>query len=224
MQTSSAHIISEEMSADCLLGIDVGTSRVKTVLVDKTKLDLLQEISEPLGDHEYSDVQGASERAVREIFSLLNSCLEQLNPSLLSHVSSIGLCGQMHGCVLWDSKSETGCLGNGQFGFTESQGYSHFFTWQDGRCSEDFLSSLPKSSQKIPISSGYGCGTLAWLYRFQPERLASYDRAGTIMDLIVWSMCCEPDRGSKGRVLMSAQNAASWGYFDVSRMCWEVEM
>ena len=214
-----------KMSAECLLGIDIGTSRVKTVLVDKVELRVLQETSLPLGNHEHSDVQGASERDVVEIFSILNSCLDQLNPSLLKHVSSIGVCGQMHGCVLWDSTCNCASLHSGHS--IESRAFSNLFTWQDGRCSEDFLSSLPKSSQNIRISSGYGCATLAWLHKFQPERLANYDRAGTIMDLIVWDLCHDTSVGNKTQasgVLMSAQNAASWGYFNISKLCWEVEM
>lgn len=216
-----------KMSAECMLGIDLGTSRVKTVIVDKTELSVLQQTSLLLGGHEHSDVQGASERNVAEILSCLNSCLDQLKPSLLKHVSSIGVCGQMHGCVLWDSNSTIASLYSGQLDSIESGGYSNLFTWQDGRCTEDFLSSLPMSSRNIRISSGYGCATLAWLNKFQPERLADYNRAGTIMDLVVWDLCRDTSGGNKEQapgVLMSAQNATSWGYFDISKLCWEEEM
>lgn len=208
----------------CLLGIDIGTSHVKTLLVDKTNLTVLDGVSLPIGNHESSCVLGACERNVRGIFSVLNACLDQLKPALLKHVGSIGVCGQMHGCVLWNSQSST--PQSSRFvDQSQSSDVSNLFTWQDERCLvDDFLLSLPKSSQNIQISSGYGCATLAWLNKFQPERLGSYNRAGTIMDLVVWDLCRRPNDSVNSQVLMSSQNATSWGYFDMSEMCWEVEM
>ena len=188
----------------CLLGIDIGTSTLKVALTDRGG-QLLQEISEALGELESSDVAGGSERSVPQVFSVLERCVQQLSPSLLSSVCAVGVCGQMHGCVLWSS--------NG------SRPPSNLFTWQDGRCEEAFLCSLPPSRQQVPLSSGYGCATLGWLQRHRPEVVTGHDRAGTIMDYVVWRMV-----GGGDRVTMSSQNAVSWGYFDQHSMSWELDL
>ena len=187
----------------CLLGIDIGTSTLKVLLADRGG-QILQEVSEALGELESSDVAGGNERGVAQVLSVLERCVQQLRQSLLSSVCAVGVCGQMHGCVLWSS--------NG------SRPPSNLFTWQDGRCEETFLSSLPPSRQSVTLCSGYGCATLAWLQRHRPEELAGYDRAGTIMDYVVWRLV------GGGSVTMSSQNAVSWGYFDQHSMSWELDL
>ncbi len=191
---------------ECVLGVDIGTSRIKCALVDAAGLNILQESSADLGELQTPTVAGANERSVSGIQSSLDVCLEQLNPSLLSSVQAVQVCGQMHGCVLWSS--------------TKKRPPSNLVTWQDQRCDADFLSSLPRTRQPVAISSGYGCATLGWLQRCCPEQLVDYDRSGTIMDYIVWWLV--GDGG--GPVLMSDQNAVSWGYFDQATNCWETEL
>lgn len=209
--------VGERVGSDgYLLGIDVGTSTVKVVLVSKAHFRVVQEQCKSLGSHLRVQVADARERSVDEIISCVEDCISSFSPDSLEHVVSIGVCGQMHGCVLWKSTDvffRDGCL------HYEQEACSNFITWQDGRCSGDFLSSLPLTRLPIRISAGYGCATLAWLQRFQPEIVSKFDRAGTIMDLLVCALCEDP-----ANVVMSAQNAASWGYFDIDRMTWEKEL
>ena len=199
-----------------LLGIDVGTSTVKVVLVSKVHLRVVQEQCKSLGSHLRVQIADAFERSVDEIFSCVEDCISSFSPDSLKRVFSIGVCGQMHGCVLWKSTGvffRDGCL------HYEQEACSSFVTWQDGRCTTDFLSSLPLTRLPIRISAGYGCATLAWLQKFQPEIARKFDRAGTIMDLLVCGLCGDP-----ANVVMSAQNAASWGYFDIEKMAWEKDL
>lgn len=49
---------------------------------------------------------------------------------------------------------------------------------------------------------------------YRPEILNNYDQCGTIQDLIVTVF------GNRKKPLMSTQNAASWGYFDVNECSW----
>ncbi len=203
-----------------LLGIDIGTSTIKAVLVDVESEGISQESFQPLGSqHEnVTDISGAYERGVDGILTCLENCMKGLDVEKLEQVSGIGICGQMHGCVLWDNNIN---LFDGSA--SESQMCSNLITWQDARCTKEFLSSLPATLQKTAISTGYGCATLAWLQRYQSETVQKFNRAGTIMDLVSWALCTG-DAGRNNPVSMSSQNAKSWGYFDVDRMDWESDM
>ena len=216
-----------ETEPEYLLGVDIGTSTVKTVLVNKVNLRVDGEYSKSLGAHLTVLEENGYERDVHEIFTCLDHCLSSLNSAALQNVVSIGVCGQMHGCVLWKS-GESFLNTDGSlrklFGDSSSSSLSStLITWQDGRCTPDFLSTLPKTHQPIQLSAGYGCATLAWLKQFRPDLLEKFDRAGTIMDLVVWALCGHHLEDGK-QVIMSSQNAASWGFFDINKLMWETEV
>jgi sedoheptulokinase len=215
-----------------LLGIDIGTSTIKAALLHQSSLKLVdKECSVSLGPHlTVPEENSHYERGVHDIFTCLDECLASLDSALLQSVVGIGVCGQMHGCVLWRSGGKGFQVGikDGILRVDDPSSCSSLITWQDGRCSPEFLSSLPKTGQPTPISTGYGCATLAWLKQFKPEIIDQFDRAGTIMDLIVWALCsghCMKEEEEMGKgVVMSAQNANSWGYFDIAMAEWELEM
>ncbi len=214
-----------------LLGIDIGTSTVKVVFVERETLRVVEE-PDSLGLEKAHCGMGTGavptsssesthdERSAKEIFARLESCLSSLDIGRLRRVCAIGVCGQMHGCILWRSDERFWREGGLQAGSIGS--CSKLITWQDRRCTPEFLASLPKTQQKIPISSGYGCATLAWLTKHQPEVVQAFDRAGTIMDMVVYALTGGGSGG--GRVVMSAQNASSWGYFDKQSLQWERQM
>ena len=80
----------------------------------------------------------------------------------------------MHGVMYWSSESPDSTC-------------SQLITWQDRRCSSEFLSALPPSSSSspYPLSTGYGCATTAWMAREGPRGfLDRFDRAGNIMDFV----------------------------------------
>ncbi|XP_055223133.2 sedoheptulokinase isoform X1 [Gorilla gorilla gorilla] len=99
----------------------------------------------------------------------------------------------------------------------EPRAVSHLVTWQDGRCSSEFLASLPQPKSHLSVATGFGCATIFWLLKYRPEFLKSYDAAGTIHDYVVAMLCGLP------RPLMSDQNAASWGYFNTQSQSWNIE-
>ena len=219
-----------------ILGIDIGTSNVKTVLVEKVTGEVCVESFEPLGNKylEVDGIPGACERMVDEILEALENCMRKLgNSGFLCSVCGIGICGQMHGCVLWNDEFQFNSDSLLSTNTSVTPSCSHFITWQDGRCTSDFLSSLPITRQTQPISTGCGCATLSWLQKYRPESL-QFTRAGTIMDLVVWGLCkskpgnlshCELKSQANGwQVVMSSQNAASWGYYDSEKMEWEFDM
>ena len=62
-------------------------------------------------------------------------------------------CGQMHGCVFWRSSHITANIDLMQT--FDPNDLSSLITWQDSRCDEEFLASLPLSkSCPAPLSSG----------------------------------------------------------------------
>lgn len=204
-----------------LMGLDVGTSTVKGVLVDKENHTIVEELSEPTFARlsKGHAVLELDEQDVSAIVKALETVVSHFSINNLKRVEGIGICGQMHGVVLWRNGSLI--LQNGHITISNEDCVSPFVTWQDGRCSDSFLSSLPKTKQTTPVSTGYGCATLFWYARQSDEEkrlFNTFDRAGTIMDCFV-SLLCGNDE-----VIMTSQNANSWGYFDQRNNTWEYDM
>lgn len=47
----------------------------------------------------------------------------------------------------------------------EPRAVSHLVTWQDGRCSSEFLASLPQPKSHLSVATGFGCATIFWLLK-----------------------------------------------------------
>ncbi|XP_033226647.1 sedoheptulokinase-like isoform X2 [Belonocnema kinseyi] len=122
----------------------------------------------------------------------------------------------MHGVTLWKNIDRSNEEGIFKLEIEREQ-VSNLYTWQDGRCDPEFLKSLPKSKSYLSLHTGFGCATLFWFSRNKPEKLAKYDRCGTIQDLAV-SLLCE-----NNEVTMSTQNAASWGYYLAEENEWDLK-
>lgn len=181
------------------LGIDIGTTSCKICVVSSSS-----EINHVIfteqsphdahiiqNDHASFDEQSPS-KILETIDMLLEKSCSLKNDSLLK---SIQVCGQMHGLVLWSSKSPRTLV-------------SSLITWQDQRCSAEFLSTLGSSLSHL--RTGYGLATLLWLINQQKEKedeLKEYDRAGTIADYLVAILC----ENSPVHSQISTQMATSWG-------------
>ena len=53
----------------------------------------------------------------------------------------------------------------------EPRAVSHLVTWQDGRCSSEFLASLPQPESHLSVATGFGCATIFWLLKNRYGRL-----------------------------------------------------
>ena len=199
-----------------LLGIDIGTTTVKTVLVDPIEFKVIEEKSNPIGDYIVSPIPHSRELSAVSTLSSVERCVSEHSREALRQVRGIGVCGQMHGCVLWKDAEPFLLRDVGALSVPDDGSCSPLVTWQDKRCTESFLASLPRAGASVPVSAGYGCATLAWLQLHSPDELRKYNKAGTIMDLLVWSLC--------GELKMSDQNATSWGYYDPLSKQWEETM
>lgn len=194
---------------DLVLGIDIGTSSVKACLVERANQCIVCEFTNDSNASVQSEVYNGDEQSVEKILTCIDSCIDQMADELLARVSCITVCGQMHGCVLWKSD---------RLHLVSHPETSNLITWQDGRCTEDFLRTLPRTVQRTKISTGYGCASLAWLQRNRHSFLDQFDKAGTVMDLFVCRLCGMTDP------VMSTHNANSWGYFDLQSNQWELEL
>ncbi|XP_073171691.1 sedoheptulokinase isoform X2 [Lepidochelys kempii] len=206
----------------CVLGIDLGTTSVKAALVVETAQGQIvtQSCSRETQAQADSPAAGAQgmEQDVQKIIKALNECLAAFPQEHLQRVSRIGISGQMHGVVFW--KTNQGCKwAESGTGHTFQPGeVSHLITWQDGRCSSSFLSSLPQPQSHLSVATGFGCATIYWYLKNSPGFLKPFDAAGTIHDYVV-AMLCDLERP-----LMSVQNAASWGYFNSRSKSWNTEI
>ncbi|NWW71555.1 SHPK Sedoheptulokinase, partial [Climacteris rufus] len=205
-----------------VLGIDLGTTSVKAALVTGTErgLAVAQSCSRETRAHTESLEAGAQgmEQNVQKIIKALNECLAALPQQQLQRVTHIGVSGQMHGVVFW--KSDKGCkwTESGPGPAFEADRVSHLVTWQDGRCSPSFLSSLPLPHSHLSLATGFGCATVYWYLKNSPDFLKAYDAAGTIQDYVVAMLC------DLKKPLMSVQNAASWGYFNSRDKSWNIDI
>ncbi|XP_025910924.1 sedoheptulokinase isoform X3 [Apteryx rowi] len=152
--------------AACVLGIDLGTTSVKAVLVAGGERG--QAVAESCSRETQAQtgspgagLQGM-EQNVQKIIRALNECLAALPQQQLQRVSHIGISGQMHGIVFW--KKEQGCkwTESGTGRTFEPKEVSNLITWQDGRCNRSFLSSLPQPQSHISLATGFGCATVYW--------------------------------------------------------------
>ncbi|XP_020820441.1 sedoheptulokinase isoform X2 [Phascolarctos cinereus] len=158
------------------------------------------------------------EQDVHRILQALSECLRALPMWQLQSVRGIGVSGQMHGVMFWKSHQACSWTENGPHGIFEPQQVSRLITWQDGRCTNSFLESLPQPESHLSVATGFGSATIYWLSRHSPEFLKPYSAAGTIQDYVVAMLC------GLQRPLMSDHNAASWGYFNTDSRSWNSRM
>ncbi|XP_078080723.1 sedoheptulokinase [Mustelus asterias] len=204
-------------SAQYVLGLDLGTSSVKAVLLDTESRTVVDsQIQETKAEVSSTEGDKGREQDVARIVSALHHCVAALPRERLRRVARIGVSGQMHGVMLW--KSQEGCIWQkAEAGHTfQPRGTSHLVTWQDGRCSREFLDSLTQPDSHLSLATGFGCATIFWFLRNRPQFLESFNASGTIHDYIVAVLC-----GLK-KPLMSVQNAASWGYFNTRCGSWNL--
>lgn len=206
---------SPSYSAGFVLGIDLGTTSVKVVLLDAQSKTVTDCASFPTN----SDITCTQDTHAKEqdpvlIIAALDRCMDALPKDKLQKVKRIGICGQMHGILLW--KSNAGCEWLKTDAVTRyiPKGISQLITWQDGRCSKSFLSFLPLPDSHMSVATGFGCATIFWYKINRPQFLSGFNVAGTIQDYVV-SMLCNLDN-----CVMTAQNAASWGYFNTTTNQW----
>lgn len=199
-----------------ILGVDLGTTTVKVCLIDANSRKKVLEQSQITKARVEVEAPRA-EQCPEKILFAVQYCLAAIERKYLSNVVSIGVCGQMHGVVLWKRNAWTYDPANEKFVFNKKC-MSTLITWQDQRCSEEFLRALPKRSSTSVVDpcAGFGCATLFWLLR-KGDLLQDFECVGTIQDLMVAMLT------GLNKPVMTPQNAASFGYFDVETNQWDLQ-
>ena len=180
------------------LGIDVGTTSCKLCVLSTTENNRLV-FSEQLTHHAHIHQDGFpqfDEQDASKILQTIDTLLAQSGVlDDIQSLKSVQICGQMHGLILWSAKSPRSVV-------------SPLITWQDQRCSNDFLVGLGPSLNHL--KTGFGLATLLWFMeeeKSKGDQLEKYDRAGTIADYLVTILCDDATVEST----ISTQMATSWG-------------
>lgn len=205
------------------MGIDLGTTSVKVCLLsqaDQAVSDLHVKETLAYVPSDCGSARGDQQDPSR-IYSALHACLTRVPKERLKRVVRVAFSGQMHGVMFWKSGRAWKVVNKDKSAKMDilSEGVSSVYTWQDSRCDQDFIRSLPEPRSHLKLATGYGCATIFWLQKNRPDFLAEYDCCGTVMDFVV-AMITQQMNTAK----MSNHNAASWGYFDTVGNSWNKDI
>ena len=148
------------------LGIDLGTSAVKAVVVDETDTVLAQ-ASAPLDVSRPQPLW--SEQDPQDWWSATGAALASLrrdHGTELARVEAVGLSGQMHGATVLDARDTP---------------LRPAILWNDGRSSaegQDLEAAVPDSRRITGnlAMPGFTAPKLAWIRRHEPEAFAQVAR------------------------------------------------
>ena len=153
------------MTAYCL-GIDIGTTSIKIALFDystnKVVLFKAREHDALIHFLNGTDQSLKMEQSAIKIFKTLHTLLCSLDPDFSAKISRIAICGQMHGVILWGRTFHEHVLLSDE----AASKFSNLITWEDKRCTPEFLDSLPKTETSYTkIHAGrYVLFNLSYLY------------------------------------------------------------
>jgi xylulokinase len=190
------------------LGLDVGTSGCKAVLIDERGRPVADATSEyPLStprplwaEQDPGDWWTATIASIRAV----------LNPAQLeaNHVAALGLTGQMHGLVLLDAAGKV---------------LRPAILWNDQRTSEECRTITQRVGPKRvleltgnPILAGFTAPKIAWVREHEPEVFARVAKVLLPKDYIRYRL--------SGAFFGDVSDASGTSLFDVGRRRWSDEM
>jgi len=187
------------------LGIDVGTSAVKAILVDERQA-AVAEADIPLQVSRLHDLW--SEQEPEAWWQAVQSALEQIRaarPDGFADVSGIGLSGQMHGAVLLD---ENNCP------------LRPAILWNDGRSfreAQELGARHPDLSHTMGVipMPGFTAPKLVWLARHEPETFRAVRKIMLPKDYIRFKLT--------GAVVTEMSDAAGTWWLDEAKRDWSDE-
>lgn len=189
---------------DCYLGIDIGTSSTKSLLMkeDGTIVGTAQEsydFSQPSPGFAEQNAEVLWDSVVRTLQSLVSRF-----PKETAAIQGISYSGQMHGLVMLDK---------------DHQVIRDIIIWADTRSGEeikDIYEKIPPEEYHCvslnSLSTGYLVTSLAWVKKHEPE---NYAKAAVLMfpkDYIRYKMC--------GIIGTESSDASGSVIFDTARRDW----
>lgn len=191
------------------LGIDLGTSGVKLILLDEQQ-KIIATHSIPLTIDRPQPLW--SEQKPQDWWQAVNLCIHALKKHALKenhdlkHVKAIGLTGQMHGAVILDQYDNP---------------LYPAILWNDGRsfaeCAE--LETLVPNSRQITgnlIMPGFTAPKLKWFAKHQPELFKKISKVLLPKDYLRLLMT--------GDYAADMSDAAGTMWLDVGKRCWSQEL
>ena len=151
------------------LGIDLGTSAVKVILVDEAQA-VLGQASVPLTTRHPAPL--ASEQDPDDWWQAVASALDRLaaeHPREMAGVAAVGLSGQMHAAVLLDAADRP---------------LRPAMLWNDGRAEAEAAELQARGGPElarrlgVPAMAGFTAPKLLWLARHEP---ATLERAASLL-------------------------------------------
>ena len=193
---------------DYLLGIDIGTSGTKGVLMDSegkiyARAGREYSINIPQPGWAEQDPQMWWKATIQVIKEVIKE--SEVNPQL---IRGIGLSGQMHGTVFLDKNL---------------QPFRPAIIWADQRSSSQCEFIYQKIGKERlaeltgnPIATGFMCSTLLWIKENQPEICKKIYKVILAKDYIRYKLT--------GNLGVEVTDASSSLLLDIKRRCWSEEL
>lgn len=184
------------------LGIDIGTSGVKAMLIDDANA-IIDQSTAPLSVLRPRPLW--SEQAPQDWWAATNTAVSQLSAQHRQQVKCIGLSGQMHGATLLDASDTP---------------VRPAILWNDGRSALE-CDELKQACPEIEtitgnlVMPGFTAPKLAWLRKHEAER---FDRVKTVLlpkDYVRLRMT--------GEKASDMSDSAGTSWLDVAGRCWSSE-
>jgi len=186
------------------LGIDLGTSSVKTILMDDEQVVIASALA-PISVSRLHD--GWSEQDPSHWINAIESSLNEIKktePVKLSAVKGIGLSGHMHGATLLDSDASVirPCL-----------------LWNDTRSHEQASRLDTATSRKIAgniLFPGFTAPKTVWVAEHEPDAFSRISKVLLPKDFVRYWLT--------GEYVSEMSDAAGTGWLDVQKRSWSQEL
>lgn len=181
-----------------VMGIDVGTSGLKVVLLDENMQILDQAYA---GYNIESDVDGTAEQNPYLWWQALETCVDKMD---LQNVVCVGLSGQMHGLVALDKERNIA---------------HNAILWCDARSVKEAEKINKLQNEKRVynrVSSGYLVSSLMWLREKKPHIYRKLDKVMLPKDFLGWMLT--------GRMGTDFLDATGSGVLDLENMDWDRDL
>ena len=196
------------LKMDYLLGIDIGTSGTKGVLMDRegkiyARAEREYSIDIPQPGWAEQDPKMWWEATIQIIREVIKE--SKVNPK---EVRGIGLSGQMHGTVFLDKNL---------------QPFHPAIIWADQRSGSQCEFIYQKIGKErvaeltgSPVATGFMCSTLLWMKENQPEEFNQIYKVILAKDYIRYRLT--------GNLGVEVTDASSTLLLDIKRRCWSEEL
>ena len=184
-----------------VLGIDLGTNSVKSLIVELETGRIAG-----LGQRGYGYIEGIEAEQDRALVwnMVIQSVREAVTDASL--IKAVGLSGQMHGTVLYDQTGE--CASN-------------IITWEDSRCGKDVLNEIADIGGEDIYKSGCGIAT-GFL---GPTVYYIARRSGTkIGHVLLPTDWLRQELTGARTFLTDHSNGSSTGFFDTQSRDWNYDL